>query len=82
MYQLNYLNTTAFDFPTGYKRCKLQKIILDFHNSNSPIATVDIPPEEYTSLKSASGSFRVAIKRMNLSILVRCIKGTIYLIKY
>ncbi len=82
MYQIQYPDTTTYDFPLGYKRCKLQKIVLAFHSSSADIAVVNIPQEEYSNMKSAAGSFRVAIKRAKLSILVRTIKGSIYLIKY
>ena len=82
MYQIQYPDTITYDFPLGYKHCKLQKIVLAFHNSPAQIAKIVIPPEEYASLKSAGCSFRTAIKRVKLDMLVRTIKGSIYLIKY
>lgn len=82
MASISYVTPAVFEFPTGYKRCKLQKIVMDFHNDPATVAKIEIPPDEYTSLKSAGGSFRVAIKRIKLNILVRSIKGSIYLIKY
>lgn len=82
MYQIHYPDTITYDFPLGYKRCKIQKIILDFNSSAAAIAVINIPPEEYSNMKSAAGSFRVAIKRAKLDMLVRTIKGSLYLIKY
>lgn len=63
-----------------YIPTKNQNVILGFWYSPKEVARLNIP-DEYASTASFRNALVYATKRLDLPILIRTIKGSIYLIK-
>ena len=63
-----------------YTPTKNQRIVLGFWNSPKEVARLAVPAE-YASAASFRGSLAAAVKRLGLPVIIRSIKGSIYLIK-
>lgn len=63
------------------KNPKLQAVLLELMNSNQVVLHYGIAPGEYSSLNSACGALRRAIKRYHFPVAVRTINQQVYLIR-
>lgn len=64
-----------------YKPSKIQEVLDQFMESDDLAVRCIIAPGEYKNLKSAWTTYHTAINRLRYPIVVRTIKGTMYLIK-
>lgn len=63
-----------------YIPAKNQRIVLGFWHSPKEVIRLTTPTE-YASITSFRGGLAAAVKRLGLPIIIRSIKGSIYMIK-
>lgn len=63
-----------------YLPAKNQRIIIGFWNGPKDVVRLAMP-EGYSSMSSFRGSLAQAAKRLGMPVIIRVIKGNVYLIK-
>ena len=63
-----------------YLPAKNQRIIMGFFHGSKDVVRLAVP-EGYSSISSFRGSLAQAAKRLGVPVIIRVIKGSVYLIK-
>lgn len=65
----------------GYKYCKVQRRIEEFHRMDCKAVRCVFDKDEYATLSSAQSTFSRAVRKLGYRMCVRAIEGNLYLIK-
>lgn len=64
-----------------YRPCKVQKIVMEFHDSPDKVWRLSFKSHEYGNTRTAQTSYSHAIKSLGYRMKARILDGKLYLIK-